>query len=212
MNPANKVTPFIPGWIREQGFTTTQLAVYVYIASRGESRASQVTMERDLRSNRPTIRKAIAELKEFGWLESAGRCARGVEKLVARTDGRPVKNHPCKTPGRPVKNHPSTCKESSLRPVKNHPSKVLPESTPLKSPHTTPAMSTNKQPYPLGENPRSGDLLREPTIREKWEARDRAAAEARKGSKVPTMDEVMAAFESGDAQSGLFMAARRMRP
>jgi len=61
-------TPFIPGWIFEQGFTARHIAVLCYVARRGQCYASQATIGKCIHIERHDVGKILRELVAHQWL------------------------------------------------------------------------------------------------------------------------------------------------
>jgi hypothetical protein len=61
-------TPFIPGWIFEQGFTARHIAVLCYVARRGQCYASQTTIGKCIHVERHDVGKILRELVAHQWL------------------------------------------------------------------------------------------------------------------------------------------------
>jgi len=87
-------TPFIPGWIFEQGFTARHIAVLCYIARRGECYASQTTIGKCLHIERHDVGKILRELVAHQWLvlapnganKRATKCYKLADQLGIRLD------------------------------------------------------------------------------------------------------------------------------
>lgn len=87
-------TPFIPGWIFEQGFTARHIAILCYVARRGECYASQTTIGKCLHIERHDVGKILRELVAHQWLVLAPngankrgtKCYRLADQLGIRLD------------------------------------------------------------------------------------------------------------------------------
>lgn len=87
-------TPFIPGWIFEQGFTARHIAVLCYIARRGLCYASQATIGKCLHIERHDVGKILRELVAHQWLalapngsnKRATKCYKLADQLGIRLD------------------------------------------------------------------------------------------------------------------------------
>jgi hypothetical protein len=87
-------TPFIPGWIFEQGFTARHIAVLCYVARRGLCYASQATIGKCLHIERHDVGKILRELVAHQWLvlapnganKRATKCYKLADQLGIRFD------------------------------------------------------------------------------------------------------------------------------
>ena len=87
-------TPFIPGWIFEQGFTARHIAVLCYIARRGQCYASHATIGKCLHIERHDVGKILRELVAHKWLvlapnganKRATKCYKLPDQLGIRLD------------------------------------------------------------------------------------------------------------------------------
>jgi len=87
-------TPFIPGWIFEQGFTARHIAVLCYVARRGQCYASQTTIGKCIHVERHDVGKILRELVAHQWLvlapnganKRATKCYKLADQLGIRFD------------------------------------------------------------------------------------------------------------------------------
>jgi hypothetical protein len=65
------ITPYIPSWMIDSGFTHHQLAIVTYIACRGKCFESKKSIWTKLKMGEKTYRRTIQELTDAGWLKQS---------------------------------------------------------------------------------------------------------------------------------------------
>jgi len=86
--------PFIPAWLFEQGFSAQQLAIYCYVAMRGDCFETKTTMMRALRMGDATFYNALNALINAGWIMKITRGQGKSVTLKCQKQGRDMKSKP----------------------------------------------------------------------------------------------------------------------